>query len=501
MIDDLTNKYNEIKGIIDVLPTNNKPNRKRKLEYLEGELKNDDKRLKSIIKEIDARLSQFESLKVNPEINKLESEIEKCNIVNEWNSFNTSYEKMHLDYYLYQLHKYYKEDLQSVNACIRKIIESFQNVLVILKEEDFNYNNYAREYVNSIIIGKKDDELKTIFENLYWKNPEIIKTIEVNFKSIYLKNEKNINKYYEKRHLEFLEKHQDQEIYDLRINLSQRYTELVRKDKYLNFNKFITEEYHLGDFKDTDKRKEKYFINNNYNYSSLLELYNIINEYKIITQYKYILDDMKNKLENKDSLKNSRLNVLKKIIKEEKQLEKLNNSQNKKSLFGKKKNNEKWLFDYRNFLNNIMESYKELDKANFEELVYNKLSKDSVILDVLKLISSNYLYFVKMTKDNTDDDISTINTKFEELKKYLNSNNFYLLNNIALLDEKQMKQLIVDKYNLEHINLTQEDLLDDNLDNTINELKNIMDYENIQNSKIDLSYIYLYLEYQKIKEK
>ena len=46
--------------------------------------------------------------------------------------------------------------------------------------------------------------------------------------------------------------------------------------------------------------------------------------------------------------------------------------------------------------------------------------------------------------------INDITNEFESLRNYVNNKEFVILNNIALLDEKQMKQLIVDKYNLSH---------------------------------------------------
>ena len=120
MIEELTSKYEDFKGVIDILPVNTKYNRKRKIEYIDEEINNDNGRLLQVKKEIEKRIRQFEGLKLNDKIEKLKQELEKCNIANEWNSYNTSYEKMHLDYYLYQLHRYYKEDLISVNACIKK---------------------------------------------------------------------------------------------------------------------------------------------------------------------------------------------------------------------------------------------------------------------------------------------------------------------------------------------------------------------------------------------
>ena len=500
MIDELNNKYSDLKNVIDILPTNTKYNRKRKIDYILDEEKKDNERINFVKKEIESRINVFEELKPNDKINKIEKEIEKCNIINEWNEFNSAYEKMHLDYYLYQLHRYYKENLESVNICIKKIIESFKKVNITINKEDFNFNKYALLYMDKIINNASFEELKTCFEEIYWKEPDIIKVIEINFKSIYLKNEKKIDKYYKTRHDEFLKNHKDNEIYDMKIKLTNQLNLLKGKDEYLNFQKFINNEYTISEYNDINisKIKEKYFNENSYNIANLIELYNVLQEYKVLIDFKYLLVDMKDKLEKKDTLKDNKSSALKEIIKEESKLKKINNKEKSKGLFSKK-NNEKWIFEYRESINNIMTNYNNFNDACFNDLVFTKLSQDSTTLDIFKLICSNYLYFVKKTYElDENQDINDITNKYNQLKEYINNNNFIILNNIALLDEKQMKQLIVDKYNLGHISITLDNLIDSNINNTIEDFTKLINYENIISSGINIDNVSLYLEYKKM---
>lgn len=504
MIDELTIKYDQFKEVIDILPTNTKNNRKRKMGYIVDEEERDNERLESVKKEIEKRISCFNKLKQNKKIEEINAALEKCNIVNEWNEYNTAYEKMHLDYYLYQLHRYYKEDLKSVNTCIKKILESFKKVNIVLTINDFDYNKYAQEYMDKILNNVSEEKLDECFEELYWKNPDIIKIIEINFKSIYLKYESRINKYYSERHNEFLKSHKDLEIYDMRINLNEQLNESISLDKAINFEHFKNGEYAIVDFKEDDivKKQQLYFDNDSYSYEALKDLAGILNEYNILIKYKYLFDDMKGKLEKKNEFKDSRLKVLKSIAKEEASLRKLNAKQNKKSIFFKKKNDEKWIFEYKNVITNISKLYDEFDNECFNDLVYKKLNQDSTILEILKLITSNYLYFVSKTYLLDDSqDISSINDKYNSLRDYVNNTKFTLLNNVALLDEKQMKQLIVDKYNLGHIKLTIDSLLSDNIDKTISDIKSLINYEDVINSGISINDISLYLEYSKLLEK
>ena len=102
--------------------------------------------------------------------------------------------------------------------------------------------------MDKILINSNDDDLKKCFEEIYWKDSDIIKIIEINFKSIYFRYEKKINKYYEERHEEFLKNHNDSEIYNMRVKLSDQLKYLKGIDPYLNFQKFVNKEYFPKDY-------------------------------------------------------------------------------------------------------------------------------------------------------------------------------------------------------------------------------------------------------------
>lgn len=496
MIDELSKKYDELRGVVEVLPTNTKYGRKRKNDLLLDELNKDKARLDTIRNEIEKRLEKFNNLKSNNEIETLTKELEKCNVDSEWNTFNTSYEKMHLDYYLYQLHRYYKEDLKSVNDCINRIIESFKNVDITLTKKDFDFNNYTMDYMDRVLNNATQEELNNLFEKYYWKNSDFLKILEINFKSIYFKYEKKINKHYEIRHQEFLKEHNDQELEDLRIKLNDRINALNNCDFTLNFNRFVNGSYSIADYNDIDKIKDKYFKDNSYNFADVVELMAVLKEYSVLINYKYLFDDIKNRINNIATFKNSKNNALKKLMQDESKLRKFNIKQNRKSIFGKK-NNEKNVLLYNELVNNVTEDYNELLNSIIDDIVYNNLNKDSTILDALKLVCSNYLFFVNKTYEvDETQSINDIDSKFDELKKYVNNNKFYILNNVALLDEKQMKQLIVEKYNLNNIALTLDNLI--SLDSTISDISKLINYENIVKSGINIDDISLYLEYKKI---
>ena len=138
-----------------------------------------------------------------------------------------------------------------------------------------------------------------------------------------------------------------------------------------------------------------------------------------------------------------------------------------------------------------------------ESLIFEKLNKDTSVLEVLKVIASNYLYFVERTKELGDgSDIAEINKRYTELKNEIyDRNDYMLISNLVLLDERQIKQIIVDKYNLENINITTESLVPDNVEKTIGDIDLLINFEYFKDSGLNTNDIDLYMEYGKIKEK
>ena len=503
MRDNLEEYYTEFKKTFEVLPTNNKANRQKKLDYLLDEEKNTNSKIKIVLDEIKFRLSPFDSLCENEDIKKVSDKLATCNVTNEWNPYNTSYEKMHLDFYLYQLERYSKEDLVSVNDCLKKIVASFEKVGVVLTKEDFNFNNYAADYMELILNKSHEEGLKNLFEDIYWRFPELIKTIGANFKSIYLRYEKKIDKYYKLRNEEFLKTYNEQDIFDMRLKLNKQLKNLRHRDGYLIFNKFKDGEYFISTFNEAsiEKIKSTYFNETSYNPDNLTKLSYTLFEYSLMVKYAYLLNDMKERLSKKDEFKSSKANALKAINDSEKKVLKLNKANNHKGLFGKK-NDEKWLFKYNEALNDIISKYDSFDNECFNDLVYSKLSQDSSVLEVLKLVTSCYLYFATETKKQDENrTISDITKDFNELKEDVNNKQYTLLNNIVLLEDRDMKQIISDKYKLEGINISADALDGANVEKTIGDIKTLIRYEDIQGSQVDLDDIELYLEYQKLTEK
>ena len=489
MIEEYKGRFEEFKELVNTLPVNNIANRRKKKEIISKELNSVQEDITKAKEEIQRRLDKINSF-TEEDTYEIENKLEACRIINELNDFNNPFEKMHLDYYLYQLHRYYKEDFESVNMCIMKIIESFNKVGIWLTEDDFDLSKYAKEYLAAILNKRSDESISEIFDRIYWQCPEIISSIETNFERIYLKYQKNITKFYDDRRAEFLKSHSIEELRTMYISLSNELEDINLSSEYNIINKFKEKELLYADLDDNNISKRIYnlFLDTEPDSTLLNQLEESLNEYKIYLKYEYLLPTMKTKLNEKDSYKGKYGLVIKDINKLENKLLSLNKQQDKKPLFGmiNKKKKETLLFDINSTIKDLQTKYEELKDASFNDIIFNKLSKDSTILEVLECVAGNYLYFVNETKQKEEDlSLKDLGEKFEELKKDIYTNKFNILPNTALLEEKDIKLILVDKYKLKKINIP-DDLDLDKVEHILNDIFYIKMRNVIDESMISL---------------
>ena len=105
MIEELKGRFEEFKELVNTLPVNNIANRRKKKEIISKELSSVQEDIAKAKEEIQRRLDKINSF-TEEDTFELENKLEACRIINELNDFNNPFEKMHLDYYLYQLHNY-----------------------------------------------------------------------------------------------------------------------------------------------------------------------------------------------------------------------------------------------------------------------------------------------------------------------------------------------------------------------------------------------------------
>ena len=229
MKEQYVNNINTHKEVLNALPKNNEKNikaYKNKVSELLILYKQD---LTSIIEEIDKRSKHYLSLGKDEKIDSINTELTSLlTMLSITNKYNSSYEKSGLDKILYQLGHYYTINLDLVNNNILKAIDIFKNVELNITAKDFNYSYYTKKYIKKLLSldnqkATYNEELKQTFEDIYWKCPDIINHITINFKYLYYFYQKKFDIYY-KNKITILTK---ENLYEKYINLSTRIASMV----------------------------------------------------------------------------------------------------------------------------------------------------------------------------------------------------------------------------------------------------------------------------------
>ena len=336
------------KEVLNNLPKNNIKNQKKYQEKLKELTNTYNDILKLIEKEMHIREEKYQDFKINELIN-----ITKTKKENLYNNLyildnTTPYEKSNLSKLLYALDNFFDNDLESVNNIIKQIILIFKNINIELTIKDFNYTYYVNLYMTKFLENKSQEELKLCFEDIYFKAPTLFKQISLNFKYLYYTNIKKFLDYYKNLENKMLENTSSKEIYNKFFNLNDEYLKLVLEDKYTISNKLINGEFNIKNYtKENIINTFKLFINkdileeNIINYKDImLKLLKSLIEYQGYLKYSFIIDDLKNKYNNKDKYKNISLNKYKELNKKQNNLFKINKKINK-LLYGRFKNKNK----------------------------------------------------------------------------------------------------------------------------------------------------------------
>lgn len=514
-MDNILNKIDADKEILSTMPRNNKKNIAnyiQKVEELQQEYKevNDE-----IFSEMEKRYTKIVSIKENKSIEEQKQEIEKIEEILEiLDTAKTSYEKMGIDKRIYKLSKFYKENLESINEEIYKCIKKFSEVGVALTADDFDYSIYVNEYMNSFFKEMEkgninSEEIKNIFEQIYWKCPDIIIHIELNLRYLYMKNQKNIDKYYEIKR-ERLQKRlgeTPEEILNKEENLKIKLEQEIDTDKFLIIQKFLDGTLDTKDYEETRIKaeyiklipeemlvpsKEEIDINS-------IKFLNSLYEYKNYLKFKYIYEDVKKKYLEIDQHKNSYSSIKKEIESKEKKLKKINKNINRKKLFGNKSKQEKDIAEYNSTILEIKSLYKNLDTEEIYVKIAKNISKNSSIFDTLQFASKFYSYLVEcIIENNKDITPPQIEELIDELRNFVKNPNIIIIKNITILEEKNIPIIISDRYRLLNFQITKDDINETNFDSLISSLQKIKNYHNIKESNIDLNDMEFICEFNKI---
>ncbi len=503
------------KEILSTMPKNNEKNRNKREEYINETEEKYGEYKKEILEILSKRYNDQVNIEVNPEISNLEKRLKTIeDVIFLLNDEQTSYERMGLDKNIYKLEKYYKENFENVNEQISQCLRKFEIVGIKLNKEDFNYSIYVTEYMNTFFSEYEHqkvntDILKTKFEEIYWKCPDIIIHIELNFRNIYLEKKGTIDKYFEREKAEILKKWEKSPI-DIKktyMNLKQQKIEKEQIDKKLLIDKFINGKLNTKNFTDDKFSKnvqkvlpdsvfEKIYTDNEIA-ENINKFLNSLYEYRNYMEFKFIVEDVKKYYNNKEQYKKSCVEIRKKIDVEEKKLAKNNKSAGGFFIFKSKKDNG--TNNSTQLIKDIEDLYKQLDLNTFYEKVATKINEASTIQDVLNLAVEYYEYMIScMIKNQEDISQEEMDLKIEELKEFLNNPYNTIINNIGFLEEKDVVLIIKDRYKLLDFMIEKDDLDINNLDSLISTIEDIQMNINLYKSGINIKDIEQMQKIQKI---
>ena len=458
MNDALEQQIAKIKEVLDTLPKNNKRNvklYKDEVSKYYSEFKNISNALNN---EYENRKKKIGALVENPKIEKYKKELKKMEdefyLLPEANS---SYEKSNLDKYIYDVSKYYKYNLDKVNEDLNNITMIFVQNNIILTKDNFYYSKYIRNYMEEFYLNSKD--LKALFEEIYWKCSDILVHAELNFKSLYLKNKSIFD-----RNIKLKKDNMDEDevlinkYYDLKKDLDI----LIFSDEATIYKIFKNRVLNINEFKN-DSLKQIYqniFQKSyeNIDINDVIKYYYALKEYTDYLEVSYIFEDAKKLLTSKDGYKSNEKSILKNIKKEESILKNVN--KNIDRLDRKNKDDGKFIIKQNNSINKLKELYDNLSYTNLLDRLYKNIDSGKSFNEVLEAYYANYLYLVKLLKDQNEEiTMDEINDKISLIKDILLSPYKTFINHILIGENKDIKMVFSDCFNLVSYNLN-EDILD-----------------------------------------
>lgn len=518
------------KTLISVLPTNTKTNIKKyneKLDIISSKYK---EYKKSVKKYIDTKSKTFNIKNNLKDVAKLNEELTSLEHIKFiLNPSNTYLEKMGFDSLLYQISNYYDFNFNSLNQIINEFLNKFELAGITLNEDEFDYTCYVHEYMISFLETRNSktknyDNVSKIFEKIYWVNPEIIGHIELNFRKLIAKYKNRFNNYITKLQNQEMFKNHITSYEECLEKLKEVYKKLNLVDKenisdiielakhgeiditnYFEDSRVRTSTYTslMIDSINLDDKElmDKFYTSlgklkiNIEEYSNYLEFLPMINDFK--TKYEKLIPTSNNRESNKE-LSNIEGQIDDKGVK----LERLNKKifAGKSNLFGIKNPTalRQAKIDTVRLANEIYELYKIYDQEYIKSKILPILSDSLTMAEVLHLYYS-FDYFKKLAIKKVFEV-----TKYDDLIKY--SDNFDLfamnptniiVNGVAVFEDSNLAKVIMNKYRLDNINLTEETLSSENLSDLISKIQLLLRIKEIEDSPTTVEKIWFMTQVEK----
>ncbi len=446
------------------------------------------------------------------------------------NPTNSYFEKMGFDSIFYKLSNSKEIDLTITKEIFEELISKFEMVGIALTKNDFDYTCYVYEFMTSFLEVRKNkdskEDLTEIFEKLYWENPELISHIELNFKKLIRKHEKEFTSYVISLQNDIkLKSNMDytgcikklESLYqELNIKSKENIYDIIEMSKSgeIDVNHFFEEsKVRVSTYNslmlDTLNKEDKASMNKFF--ESLFRLKGNVEEYSnyvkfapLITSFKtkYLKDENYNA--NKNDLNKKLKELLSQIEKEEKNLAKLNRKifNNPSKLLNFKQEDKKDLkIESVKIARGLKELYKKYDDENFDVKVINIINKNFALKDLLHLYYSFDYY--KKEAISASYDLET----YEELVDYSESFDIFAMDETNVIicpvtgfDEASIARVIINKYRLLNINIISENLFPENINDLLDRINLILRTEELEHSQLTVEKLWFMVQVKKIED-
>ena len=415
--------------------------------------------------------------------------------------------------------------LEEFNNIIKRFIDRFKELDIVLTIEDFKYTMFTEKYMLSFFKDSSLDMMKDVFEKIYFTCPDIKLQLKLNLFYIVEKYSDKLNKYVESLNRKLLEEYEATP-----SNVIEKYTVVRYKsgnevaiDPYYNTIIFTEGKKKIDDYVEGAAAREKNYnmfaVNGNYNElndndkenynSAIMGLYLTLNELKKFYNYEFILKDLLNRYKDKDSAKGQYSSKKKEIDKQEKKRTSLYKDYLKASgvgLFARK--NEVKMKDVMLKMNEQVRTLQTLYKEYRDLEITNQLSKineSASIYDLFMVATTSFRFLEKnFEKDEHFKDKSldkSLEENVNEYFKFIYNPNNSVLRKINVFANYDIVSVVAEKYKILKLTVTSEMINKDNIDATMESVRFINLIQNINRSAISIHDIDILCKMKEIVDK
>ena len=475
MLEKLEKEIELSEELLNGLPVNNSKNKRKFLKELDSEIRNYTDKLEEIKKEFDHRKKKYEVLEYNDisyddiTLNNLKKALTYTN------TLSTAYEKLNLDKIVYQLSHYKEEDLIDNNKSILKMINIFKVAGISLTNKDFNYTKFVNDYMKMFFEDElKTDKIKTVFDDIYWQCPNIMMQIELNIRHLYISDKSKLEHYIKSVNKKITShfKNGETSILEDYNYIRQKYSQDINKNNFILY--FYNQKMDIDEYTD-EKIKDiisQLFIDTSDSKIEIVkQMKNSLIEYKNYLKYKDLVDKIK-ELYNETLEKDFINKTIKKINVQERKLFKLNKKFNRRI---SKTSVNKLEPKINNIIDEIKKMYDEIDTSIFKIIVKTHIKENSTIFKSLLLIIQYYTVLADYFRDkNPQITYDELDMEINKLYDFIMDPNNTMINNITVLDEKELSDIIVTNYKMLNVNIDKSSIDDASLDELIHKLDKII---------------------------